>query len=487
MQMTSWKDKLKSMLSSITDKEEIPVIENSYLQNTRPGNKGECDLVIGLDFGTSSTKVVIQAPDLPGQPSYAVKFGKLSDENTPYLLPTKLWVSDDGFCSLKEFDGSKVVDDIKLELFSKDENLKSSRGPGQQELCPQEVATCYLALTLWASRRWYFEKKSDLIKQFSKFYWNINLGVPSPCIEDNEENRMFRRVGEAAWKLSTIGHNSITLEAAKIILSEYDEYGHCILDDNGCTFDIIPEIAAGAIGYALSNLRQEGLHVMIDVGSSTVDACSFILNKRDGSDSYSLLISDVKPYGTFKFYKEHLLAMQNVCKDHAEGLRNKFEPMASIDEDVKHFIINENCFMDAFQESREKLKQELLYMLRVVIWQTRCRRDPNSPIWRNGRLPVLLIGGGNRMEFFRIAIKELNDWLIYHTKNNGINFMFPPIPDSLTDSVSDEEQYNLLAVAWGLSHRSLDIGDIIPADQIKDVKPPPPRDYSHKFVGKELT
>jgi hypothetical protein len=487
MQMTSWKDKLKSMLSSITDKEEIPVIENSYLQNTRPGNKGECDLVIGLDFGTSSTKVVIQAPDLPGQPSYAVKFGKLSDDNTPYLLPTKLWISGDEPCSLKEFDGAKVVEDIKLELFTKDESLKSSRGPGQQGLCPQEVATCYLALTLWASRRWYFEKKSDLIKQFSKVYWNVNLGVPSPCIEDNEENLIFRRVGEAAWKLSTQSPKNITLHAARVILHEYDDYGCCILDENKCVFEIIPEIAAGAIGYAFSNLRQEGLHVMIDVGSSTVDACSFILNKLDGSDCYSLLISDVKPYGTYRFFKENLLAMQNACNIHAETLRNKHEPMAPIDEDVNQFIIEENYFTDALIEAREHLKQQLLYMLRVVIWQTKCRRDPDSHVWRKGRLPVLLIGGGNRMKFFRSALDEINDWLIFNTKNGGINFMTPPIPDSLTDSVSDQEQYNLLAVAWGLSHRALDIGDIIPADQIKDVKPPPPRDFRHKFVGKELT
>ena len=485
--MTTWKDKLKNMFNAITDVNQKPVSENNYLQNVQPGTKGDCDLVIGIDFGTSSTKVVIQAPDLPGSPSYAVKFGKLSEEKTPYMLPTKLWLNNDGFCSLKEFDGAKVIDDIKLELFLKDENLCSNQGPKQQGLCPQVVATCYLALTLWASRRWYFEKKSDLIKQFTKIYWHVNLGVPSPCIEDNEENRTFRRVGEAAWKLSTLGPNRINFDSAKEILAEYDDYGYCIIDDNECVFAIIPEIAAGAIGYAFSNLRQEGLHVMIDVGSSTVDACSFLLNRVGGDNRYSLLIADVKPFGTFRFYKEHILAMQSASNVHAETLRNRHEPMAPIDEDDRQYIIDDNCYAKAFHEAREKLKQELLYMLRVVIWQTRCRRDPDSQVWRTGRLPILLIGGGNRMGFFRSTIDELNDWLIFNTKNGGVNFMSPPIPDSLTDSVSGQEQFNLLAVAWGLSHRALDIGDIIPADQIQDVKPPPPRDFSHRFVGQELT
>ena len=225
---------------------------------------------------------------------------------------------------------------------------------------------------------------------------------------------------------------------------------------------------------------------MIDIGSSTVDVCSFILNKEEDTDRYSLLIADVKPYGTFRLYHEHLMAQKNVYEEHTKCLRDKHDPMAPLDENVGKYFIEQDQFINAFKESREKLKNELLYMLRVIIWQTKLRRDPNSPIWQNGRLPILLIGGGNRMDFFRSALEEINDWLIYHTRNDGINLMLPPIPDSLTDSVNDEAQYNLLAVAWGLSHRSIDIGDIIPADQIKDVEPPPRRDYKHKFVGKEL-
>ena len=56
-------------------------------------------------------------------------------------------------------------------------------------------------------------------------------------------------------------------------------------------FEIIPEIAAGAVGYALSDLRREGLHVMVDIGASTVDVCSFLLHEKEGNDRYSLLIS----------------------------------------------------------------------------------------------------------------------------------------------------------------------------------------------------
>ncbi len=486
--MVSIKERIKGIFSASKEKTSDSILEHSYLQYDRPGNKGECELVVGLDFGTSSSKVVIQAPDLPGQPSYAIRFGRLTHEETPYLLPTKLYISSDGICSLGEFEGAQMINDIKLELFSKEDNIFSNFGPTRQKMLPKEIATCYLALVLWVSRRWFLEKKVDLIRQFSEIVWSMNLGVPSPCIEDNEENLTFRQVGEAAWKLSTLGPKNITLDNARAALEDFDLYGSCLLDnEKSCDFAIVPEIAAGAIGYAMSTLRKEGLHVMIDVGSSTVDVCSFRLNKKEGSDRYELLIADVKPLGTFRLYSENILALKEKFDKHIAQLRDKHEPMDPIKLDSNELLIEEHQLISAFEEAKEKIKQELLYMLRVVIWQTKCRRDRAAPIWKNGRLPVLLIGGGNRDKFFRSALEEINDWLIFNAKNDGINLIFPPIPDSLTDSISDEEQYNLLAVAWGLSHRSLDIGDIIPADQIKDVKPPPPRDYRHKFVGKELT
>ena len=486
--MASIKERIKGFFSNPREKSTDSILEKSYLQYDRPGKNGECELVVGLDFGTSSSKVVIQAPDLPGRPSYAIRFGRLTHEETPYLLPTKLYISSDGTCSLGKFDNAQVISDIKLELFSKEDDIFSNLGPTRQNMVPKEIAVCYLALVLWVSRRWFLEKKVDLIKQFTEIVWSMNLGVPSPCIEDNEENLTFRQVGEAAWKLSTLGPKKITLDNARSALEEFNLYGSCFMDDeNGCDFTIVPEIAAGAIGYAMSTLRKEGLHVMIDVGSSTVDVCSFRLNKKEGSDRYELLIADVKPLGTYRLYSENILTLKEAYEKHIAQLRDKHEPMEPIKLCNDELFIDEEHLIDALKGAKEKIKQELLYMLRVVIWQTKCRRDRTAPIWKKGRLPVLLIGGGNRDEFFRAALGEIDDWLIFNAKNDGISLITPPIPDSLTDSVSDENQYNLLAVAWGLSHRSLDIGDIIPADQIKDVKPPPPRSYRHKFVGKELT
>lgn len=486
--MIFWKKRLKDSNVTRQGANPVSIYDKYFLQYARPGSNGECELVIGLDFGTSSSKVVIQAPDLAGRPSYAVDFGKFSHESMPYLLPTKLWVSQKGECSLCPRDEAKLVRDIKLELFLPEESLSSNHGSTRQRFSPEETAACYLALLLRFSRRWFLETKQDLVRQFKRFIWNVNLGVPSPCIEDNEENRVFRRVGKVAWKLSTLEEELITLGKARTEFKYVDESEYWEADEEfACDFEIIPEIAAGAVGYALSDHRREGLHVMVDIGASTVDVCSFILHELEGSDRYSLLIADVKDLGTIGLYFNRLDTIKSVYKEHTENLLDKHDPLAPITEDFEPYLVSREQIIHALEEAKVEFKKQFLTMLRTVIWQTRLRRAPNDTVWRNGRLPIFLTGGGSKQQFFRSAVEELDDWLKYNTKNDGTVILTPPIPKTLTHSTNTKDGYQFLAVAWGLSHRPLDVGDIIPADSIPDVERPRPIDWRKRYVGKELT
>lgn len=465
----------------------MPLTDGHLLQYKHPGKQGECELVIGLDFGTSASKVVIQAPDLPGRPSFAVDFAELSHESRPYLLPTTLYMIPNGKYSLKCQDGARVINDIKLELISSDEGLKSKKGPTLQNLPPEEVAAIYLALVLRYSRKWLLETKWGYFGDFQKFIWNLNLGVPSPCIEDNEENRIFKRVGKAAWMLSTLDDKQITLERASGELELVEKPKYWETDEkNACDFDIIPEIAAGAVGYALSDLRREGLHVMVDIGAATVDACSFNLNAIEGSDNYSLLIADVKYLGTTRLTNSRILSLTKMVEQHAELLRDTLDPMAPIDEDTKPFLVSPGQFYSADEEAKAQFKREFELMLKRVIWQTKLRRDRNAAVWKKGRLPILLIGGGSKLEFFRSVVEDLNDWLKYYTDNDGITILPAPVPETLTHAGTKVDDNLFLAVTWGLSHRALDVGSIIPADSIPDVEPPRPMDIRSRYVGKEL-
>jgi hypothetical protein len=461
------------------------VYDEHVLQYSKPGQGGEGDLVIGLDFGTSASKVVIKAVGLPGDPAYAVNFGQFAHPSMPYLLPTRLWITPSGECSLAARDGAREIYDIKLELFSKDRELISNRGPTRQGISPEAAAVAYLALLLRYARKWFLEQKRDIVGHLGKLNWGVNLGVPSPCIEDNEENRCFQRIGKAAWMLSVL-EEQITLEKVQNELwhiTEEPEYWERDDDGIACDFAIIPEIAAGAIGYAQSDLRREGLHLMVDVGASTVDVCSFILHEREGSDRYALLTADVKQLGTIRLHQNRIRAIVEAHEKQAQHLRDKHDPLLPISEDIESYLLPRERILAAVREGEENLKSQCQRMLRKVIWDTKTRRDPHSQVWRKGgRLPILLIGGGSQLPFFRHLVDELGPWLTNYAQNDGVVFLPVSVPQTISDQTSEHHR---LAVAWGLSHPDYDIGKIIPADQIPDIEPPDPDDRESRYVSKD--
>lgn len=444
--------------------------DENLLQYCRPGSDGECELIIGLDFGTSASKVVIRAPDLPGSPVYPVDFGDFAHESMSYLLPTRLWVGQQGICTLGCSKGSRSVIDIKLELFSDDRHLNSSRGPTEQDLSPKATAVAYLSLLLRNARRWFLEEHRDVVGHFGRLNWSVNLGVPSPCIENNEENQCFQQVGKAAWMLSTLDDQIAIGQAEDELryLSETPDYWERRDDRLTCDFDIIPEIAAGAVGYALSGLRREGLHVIVDIGASTIDVCTFILHARGGSDRYSLLTADVQVFGTVRLHHERILAINSAYNKRAKDLRDNHDPLMPIAEDIEEYLVSREHLVTAVKHAENDLWKKLQRSIKRVIWESKMRRDPDSPVWdQHATLPILFIGGGSRLPFYHSAVQELDGWLKQHALNGGTSLL--PLPDSL--GIKSVE-YRRIAVAVGLSHRALDIGDITPADRIPDAEPP---------------
>jgi len=459
------------------------VYDEHVLQYAKPGQGGQGELVIGLDFGTAASKVVIQVPGLPGSPAYAVNFGEVGHLSMPYLLPTRLWVARDGRCSLVKQAGAREVNDIKLELFSKDQELIRNCGPTRQGISPEAAAVAYLALLLRYARRWFLEGKRDVVGHLGKLNWGFNLGVPSPCIEDNEANRRFRRVGKTAWVLS-VREEQITLGKAQDALrylTEAPEYWERDDDGIACDFAIIPEIAAGAIGYAFSDLRREGLHLMVDVGASTVDVCSFVLHEREGSDRYALLTADVQQLGTIRLHQDRIRAILQAHKKQAQKLRDKHDPLAPISQDIESYLLPRERILAAVRDGEEKLKSQCRRMLRQVIMDARTRRDPHASVWR-GRLPILLIGGGSQVPFFRSLVDELNPWLMTYAGNEGTAVLPVALPRTISSTTTE---YQRLAVAWGLSHQELNIGEITPADQIRDIEPRRRIDWESGYISKD--
>ncbi len=140
------------------------------------------DIIFGLDFGTSCTKVVLQDPLLPK--AWAIPFEQLPPENHPYFLPTQI-----------EGDDAKI-----FHLTSKNAQFKDLK---RHLLIPEtyaDILACAFLAKVIEYARSYFLKTNKNLYQREQIQWILNLGIPS--IDDPEIKQTFHNTAKAAWWLS---------------------------------------------------------------------------------------------------------------------------------------------------------------------------------------------------------------------------------------------------------------------------------------------
>jgi hypothetical protein len=93
-------------------------------------------------------------------------------------------------------------------------------------------------------------------------------------------------------------------------------------------------------------------------------------------------------------------------------------------------------------------------------------------------------GGGAANELHRTRVRELGPWLRKHAQNGGIRLVELPIPRNI-DLPEPLEQFNRLAVAWGLSYPPTEIGEFRSPSKIADVPLPQPNDWAYHFISKD--
>src|SRR6266699_2852410 len=78
--------------------------------------KEACDVVVGFDFGTSCSKVVLRTPFHNNGRAFATPFAGVGHKSCPYLLPSVVWVDAKGRMSLAPIKGGLLLRDIKYHL-----------------------------------------------------------------------------------------------------------------------------------------------------------------------------------------------------------------------------------------------------------------------------------------------------------------------------------------------------------------------------------
>lgn len=439
-------------------------LPDDLLQFAGQGARATTDIVVGLDFGTSCCKVALQSPyKLDGRVAFA-EFGKLAHPVSEFYLPSTLYEGADGCLGLRETGPTRLVHrHLKIGLLG-------DQAQSQDEATIR--AATYLGLVLREVRRFFLSTQGEIYGA-DRLRWSLNLGIPSAGYDDAETRRRFRLVAEAAWRLSLSAARP-TLEAAQLRLEQRANTDDVVID-------VVPEVAAQVVGYAKSRQRQDGLHLLLDVGASTLDLCAFSLHNTEGEDGYALLTADVQPLGLLELHRRR-----------AEATGNQ-PPFAGIPVDLVAPLPDWNSSVEGrWAAGLRTCDAAFAEAARKVLWRSladlRRSRDPHSPRWKEG-LPLFVCGGGSGSRVVDEARKAADRtgkgiWDPYA----GLRVMNLPVPLRSIASAShalDRMDFARLSVAYGLSFPAINIGKIEPPAAIDDVaSSPPPPDWKSRYIDK---
>lgn len=401
-------------------------------------------LTIGLDFGTSSVKVVVT--DYWKQ-SFAIPFRDAVGINA-YLLPSRLYETDGSFSLNPEgqlLDGV-VHRDLKLALME---------NPG--DLLVRNYVIAFLSLVIRKVRAWFFAAHGDAYRN-ADILWTLVIGVPADVADQAGLLGLYASLGKTAWYVAGREEPvSLTLcEQGKLAVIEG------VLGDE-IDVQVIPELAAQIQGFRTSDQfdpKAGNLYLIADVGAGTVDSCLLRVEKTlSGSFSLHLYTTMVETRGVMNLHRHRMTWWLNklpgvkngeelvdtistfqVPTDQLKAIPEKFDGYF---EGVEvSFSGNEVSPDDDFREG----------LLQQVQGGTAYRA------YREGKLVKsqvsvarsILCGGGARMEYYKELSRRLGEnphgfpWL-------AMRPMSLVLPRHLRAEGVADKDFDRLSVAYGLS------------------------------------
>ena len=418
------------------------------------------ELVMGIDFGTTNTKVVIQ--ETGSGKSWAIPF---NDRNTDqYLMPSTVFLTE-GIYSLNG-DSSHRIGNLKLPLI--EDSISDTH---------LVDVIAFLALVIRHARLWFLDNAATAFYD-NDFEWFYKMGLPA----ENYDNRRLVATYE-----STLS-NAVKLSLANITKIYSHDIDHILSSDIAHNIsdycDVHPEIQAQLGGYTKSD-RWDSRRVkvmMVDIGGGTVDASIINVTRRDDEEQYSCLKTKVESLGVYILHQKRLEWLEmsiNKSSSSTDELKKEIDQAKKLSgnlpffpESIEDYISNANWPKDfSYDQVFYNAFYELIYF--DIISEVRSHIDTrNAEQWNN--LCFILCGGGSLHPLFsKIASDQKLDVVRLQK------------PSSLNAAITDNE-YHRISVAYGLSFMEqgwfVNPSDIPPMDNAANNE----SDWQRNFIDKDM-
>lgn len=473
-------------LSNQLHEYQVIASANSGVAEQFSRNIGDADvreMVIGLDFGTSSVKVVVG--DRSAGEAFAIPFSNVGGIDS-YLLPSRLWQTD-GYFSL--LGGEMVHRDLKLSLLSHDDKPEHI-----------ERATAFLALVIRHVRGWLFSK-SEYENQ--KMAWKLVLGIPAANYATDSENQAlvgkFRLIAKAAWlaagkheKEMFVGLITQTVSRAKELL----DGGVAKNESEKVEVDVFPELSAQIYGFCVSqgfDEKAENIFMTVDVGAGTIDSSVFQVKKAKGGKwDFKFFTNQVQQNGVMNLHRNRVKWWSDALAGQADPASQLVKELNENKSHTDHHGTIPDSMDDYLTGASLKFRNannhpDKEFFKKCVAQQV--RGDTLYRVWdfldqkTLTGIPMFLCGGGVRMPYYQKLEQELanfpgTNWL--KAKKLALKK-----PTKLRAVGLGNADYDRLSVAFGLSF--LEVGKIdraLPMPKIlSNISAP---DFTDNFPSKDV-
>lgn len=435
--------------------------------------KAQHQIALGVDFGTSSVKVVIGDSAL-GK-SFVVPFSN-QEGIEQYLLPSRLFQTASQF-SLAS--GSECHRDLKLAFLA-----------APQDQNNQVRVVAFLALVIQRARAWLLTHHAQTYRR-TQLFWKLSVGLPAAHYQDSTLFEPFTQLCAVAWAVAgqAVPVNEPT------ILELLQQQQSATDSDRDAEVMVVPEIAAQIYGFVVStsfDRKANNIFVMADVGAGTVDASLFrVFPARGGKWDFEFFTSVVQPHGVSNLHRHRVDWWTAALRESAaptelaqQLLRFKFQTdqQSNVPDSFANYFdgIKVNHRKGAPDPDRDFYDRTLAQVRGSAIW--RAWKGNLLPKATLSGVPFFLSGGGVRMKFYAALTASMNE------RPTGFSWLYATprvltLPDDLVVDDIAKSDYDRLSVAYGLSR--LELGRVLKALPMPKLIEPPTTTWTSHYISKD--
>jgi len=312
--------------------------KKSFLSPIRRKTTEVVNIIVGLDFGTSNTKVAYRR--LSTDQVKPIIFNHNLQNHENYFLPSIIVFDNEGSLKLgleaaeylENEPSKKGIFNFKMLFVSEiDRSLKNN---SNIKLMKQNLKNEFPARILerFNEKKYRFLVIAYLVYSMRKTREKIALDLP---------NRQLNISFNVCIPVDYINNNNISYEfnwilaTAEFIEREYYEkhidfdfidlvHKNIKYDEFNTRIFDIPETVAEVASYTTSSSLKKGLHALLDFGAGTTDISIFnIKNPRESNQKFSFYSSNIINYGFRKVDSLKEMNRKNEIKDYIHFLWEK--------------------------------------------------------------------------------------------------------------------------------------------------------------------